>query len=147
MYKPLHCSSQNGFTLHPSFRDTATSTGDTFLIHGCSILTRLNPFQFAPQRVQSLHMWTPTPSLHQQAWLFQYDRILQTFSATIKNKTVNNILNISQSFWYCRNWHVFYYTRTHKPHNHRPKKCVPIRKLQRNVHSFFVFLANSTLCD
>jgi len=95
MYKPLLHSSQNDFTLHPSFRGTATSAGDTFLIHGCSILTHLNPFQFAPQRAQSLHMWTPTPSLQQQAVLFQYDWILQTFSATIKNETVNNILNIS----------------------------------------------------
>lgn len=142
MYKPLHCSSQNDFTLYPSFRDTATSTGDTLLIHGCSILTCLNLFQFSPQTVQSLHILTPTPSLQQQAWLFQYDWILQTFCATIKYENVNNIPNISWSFWYCGNWCVFYNTWTRKPHN-----CVPIHKLQGNVYSFFVFSSNSTLCD
>lgn len=56
MYKPLPSSSQNDCTLHPSFRDNATSTGDTLPIHGCSILTCLNLFQVAPQTIQSLHM-------------------------------------------------------------------------------------------
>jgi len=121
MYKLLRCSSQNDFTLYPWLRDTATSTGNTLLIHGRSILTCLNLLQFPPQTVQSPHMWTPNPSLQQQAWLFQYEWILQTFSATIKFKIVNNILHITWSFWYCGNWCVFYNTWTCKPHNHRQK--------------------------